>query len=77
MTDALTCVSFLKLDSVGVNTGGDRWFKGESSTGDKGRATCRAAGGGFLVPLSIVLLGVVVIIVGIGGASRVGVFTRE
>jgi len=33
MTDALTCVSFLKLDSVGVNTGGDRWFKGESSTG--------------------------------------------
>ena len=51
--------------------------EGESVTGESGRETLRAAGGPFLVPLSIDLLGVVVTIVGIGGASTTWVLTVE
>ena len=74
-TEGLTCWTILKDDSVGVKTGGARLpGEGESSTGESGRTTFRAAGGAFLVPLRMESrgrfgVGVVVTIVGIGGAS--------
>lgn len=46
-------------------------------TGESGRVTFRAVGGGFRVPFSIDLLGVVVTIIGIVSASRTGVLTAE
>jgi hypothetical protein len=72
-TEALTCSSFLKEYSVGVKTGGAALAgDGESLTGESGRFTLSAVGGAFRVPLSIDLLGVVVMIAGIGGAEMTG-----
>jgi hypothetical protein len=53
-------------------------FLGDVSlTVDNGLAILRAAGGDFLDPLPITLLGVVVTMVGIVGASGVGALIAE
>jgi hypothetical protein len=68
---------------VGVKTRGARLLgEGVSSTGESGLTTVRAAGGPFLVPLRIESrgrfgVGVVVTIVGIGGASGTRTLDEE
>lgn len=60
--------SILKDDAVGVKTGGLLGERGPLPA-ERGRETFRAAGGDFLTPLSIDLLGGVVAIEGSGGGD--------
>lgn len=63
---------------IGLNTEGESSAKDESSTGESGLPVFKAAGGDFLPPLIIDLLGVVVVIIGIGGgASSTRLFCVE
>ena len=80
VTEGLICDNGSKDDSVSVVTAGVRLDGLESSSGESGRVTFRAVGGDLLFPFRIEscdLLGVVLMIHGIGGASVVGLFIVE
>lgn len=70
-TDGLVGCSILEVEAVGKNTGGALLGVRPPLLAGRGRETSRAAGGGFLIPLSIVFRGVVVTMGGSGGGSFV------
>lgn len=68
----LDCWNVLKDEFVGVKTGGALFGERGLFPAEQGRETSSAAGGPFLVPLSIVLLCMFVARGGSGGGSSVG-----
>ena len=68
----LICWSILKDEFVGVKTGGALFGERGGLPTERGRETSRAAGGPFLIPLCIDLLGAVVTRPGTGGGPSEG-----